>query len=320
MVDFWGQPFRRWLQDTDLRAAIGRLLDVNGPFYESLSMLAGRAVPPSEVAAVDVALFQEGAFQYVFRVRASLRGKKRFQLGLLVAKNDEGATRTAREEYRNLVHLHDRFPAWCVHPLMSAHLRIPVRGGSKPARVFGYFSQWLAGHHELGVQENLNFYINEEPFYAFDRAESDRIKAWILEHLFSAYDPKSRSAPAPPQIGSGDFVIARPRRNRPLDLRLIACRRIVHDITPYGCLKLYLGYHGPWGEKTFHFLPRDPKRLASAIHAGLVMRNGLTEKAVMAGLIQYEALLSARSRFQPEWSPLAKIRQVIETGLSRPIP
>lgn len=318
MNDFWGQPFRRWLDAADLQTAIGRLLQNNGPFHDSLSILAGHPVAPEAVVAANVALFQEGAYQYVFRVRTTLPGKKRLQIGLLVAKNDGEASRTAREEYRNLAQLHGRFPGWCVHPLTAAHLSIPKPGGSRPNRVFCYFTEWLPSHHELGIQENLNFYINEMPFYAFDRGDTDQIKERILECLFSAYDPAARTALAPPQIGSGDFVITRPRRNHPLDLRLIACRRINRKITLYGCLKLYLGYNGRWGEKTFHFLPRDPKRLASAITTGLVVHNGLAEEAVMAALKQYEALLATRSRFQADgvWSPLARIRQVIGIGHS----
>jgi hypothetical protein len=233
-----------------------------------------------------------------------------------VAKSGGKTSQTAGLELKNLHALYHRDNRYVVRPLCGGPVPVPVvRGKSDNHSIFVYFTTWMVGLHELGVDEGLHFFINEIPFHTFDRKVGDKLRYRILTILFSLYDPDRQRAMEPPQIASGDFLISRPKPNTPYELRLIACRKMVSKITLDQCLRLYLGYQGSWADKTFHLLPRDPQLLADALREGLVEKNRgrLSWEQVIEALQRYAATLrsTAGQRSEAEWTPLGHLQKVI---------
>jgi hypothetical protein len=177
--------------------------------------------------------------------------------------------------------------------------------------LFAYFTPWLNRFHELGVNRDLNFYINELPFHYFNRRATDHIKGEILRIMFGLYDPIAGKAAEPPRLGAGDFVITRPGAKSHPGLRLIACRKILNRITLEGCLRLYLGYSGRWAGKVFHFLPGDPRLILEAMMKGLVEQNGIDRADLFEALRAYTRTIGRSGESAGEWSPVSMIRKVL---------
>jgi len=314
MRNYWGRRLPRPIPAGLLRAAIRRhLAQPANLLLGSLSRLSDQPVSPAELAAIKVTLFQEGDFQHIFRVAVRRRAGGQVQLAMVVAKDGFKISRMARRELANLQHLYRRDERFVVRPLSGGMLAVDPAGPPARARVFVYFTQWLAGMHELGVDRRMNFYINEIPLHTFRPAVSDTIRAQMLSILFGYWDPVSRTVPEPPQIASGDFVISRPQAGKPLRLRLIACRKIVSSVSLARCLRLFLGYQGQWAGNVFHLLPKDPRLLFEALHRGLVEINGgtIAWEQVERELNVYAAELQRPAVEMQAWTPLPALRKLI---------
>ena len=167
----------------------------------------------------------------------------------------------------------------------------------------------------------LNFCVNSKckrtlkvGVFHFSRQASERIRASILTHPFTLYDPTAKTAPEPPQVASGDFVISRPQAGRPFSLRLIACRDIRRSVSLGGCLRLYLGYHGDWAGKVFTLVPKDAKLLFTALHEGLVVPTprAITWDRLKAALDDYVAELKQhKGGVPPVFTPLPVVRKLL---------
>jgi hypothetical protein len=314
LSDYWGRPFKRPLRCGALREAIhGYLAKAGGALLHSLQELYQRPCDLREVGAVKADLFQEGEYAYVFRVNVGMTGGKKIKLAMMVAKNEGGMSQAARLEHENLRKLHARQTNAVVRPLGGAYMMIP---GQRGARVYAYFTIWLSRFHELGVQHrNMNFYINELPFQYFDSRTSDRIKGHILGTLFRLYDPVHREAIEPPKVGAGDFVIT---RKSPHELKLVACRKILKGVSLDRCISLYLGYHGTWGDRIFHFIPTDTMILGRTIVEGLVTWNGFGAEEVFSALKRYRDRLVRMKPPQRTWTPLPALDKLLSENWPPP--
>ncbi len=312
MRDFWGNAFRRPVPPEKIRGAIiAHLIDPDNLLVKSLDLLPESAAGGAQVREVKTVHFQEGDFQYIFRVSVRQRESGRLHLALVAAKEGGRTSTTARRELENLTWLYRRDNRYVVRPLAGGMVEIPFARELGP--VFIYFTEWLEHLHELGVDKGLNFYINAVPFHTFRRNVNDILRGQILKILFSLYDPEAKIAMEPPQVASGDFVISRPRPEAPYELRLIACRRLLKGISLGKVLRLYLGYSGQWADKVFHFLPRDPAILFDALNQGLIAKNPgrITMDQVVAELKAWAAELEGESVSTQPWSPLPTLRKLI---------
>jgi hypothetical protein len=316
MRDYWGNALARPIAPALLRRALkDHLCKAQNLLAQSLMHLAGASFNYAALKQVNVVLFQEGDFQYIFRVIVKPPVGAASQLALVVAKNSGPVSRTARTEKENLQLLYLRNPSFVVCPLAGGMLPVITGEKARPRNLYIYFTPWLTRFHELGVDRHLNFLINELPFHYFDRKVSDFIRAQILNICFAYYDPAAQTAMEPPLIGAGDIVITRPRAHKPYDLKLIACRKILRSITLAKCLRLYLEYHGQWGGKTFHLVPRDPALLQSALHEGLVAANPgrVDSQTLYAELEAYAADLAAeKAAGSKRWHPLPVLRSLLK--------
>jgi hypothetical protein len=314
MYDFWGRRLARPIPPGLLRSAIQQhLAQTPNLLLESLSRLIDGPVALSELTEIKVTLFQEGDFQHIFRVTVRRRSGGRLRLAMVVAK-DAKISKMAQLELSNLHHLYRRDARFVVRPLSGGMLPVDPSGPSIRAMVYVYFTEWLTGLHELGVDRAMNYFINEIPFYTFRPAVSDIIRGQILTIVLGYWDPASRTAMEPPQIASGDFVISRPRPGEPVMLGLIACRKILKSVSLAQCLRLFLGYQGQWAGRVFHLLPKDPQLLFNALYQGLVVKNQkmITWDQVERELKSFTAELSQRPREDiHEWTPLPTLRKLI---------
>jgi hypothetical protein len=315
MHDFWGQQLPRPIAPGRIRAALSQHFSQwPNLLSQSLGQLWDRPVEPAGLAEIKVRLFQEGDFQFIFRVTVRRRAGGQTQLAMVVAKDGAGISKMARRELDHLHHLHQRDAQFIARPLQGGMVSVDPQAPPGRAKVFVYFTQWLTGLHELGVDRRLNFYINELPFHTFRPAVSDTIRAKILAILFGFWDPARQKAMEPPQIASGDFVISRPQGGKPLRLCLIACRKMLSAVSLAGCLRLYLGYHGEWAGQIFHFLPKETHLLVDALNQGLVERNGgiVTWEDVARELRIYVAELEQTAKEEQAWTPLPALRRLIK--------
>jgi hypothetical protein len=314
MHDYWGRRLPRPIPSGLLRSAIhDHLAQTPNLLLESLSVLLDRPVVVSDLTEVKVVLFQEGEFQYIFRVTVRPRGMSRVHLAMVVAKDGHKVSKLARREMANLQHLRRRDERRVVRPLSGGMLAVDPGGPPARAAVFVYFTPWLTGLHELGVDRRMNFFINEQPFHTFRPAASDIIRSQVLAILLGFWDPVEQTVPEPPQIASGDFVISRPASGQPVQLCLIACRRILTSVSLARCLRLFLGYRGHWAEKEFHLLPKEPRLLFEALDEGLVIKNQghVTWDRIEQELRSYLSELQRHPTVEGEWSPLPSLRRLM---------
>ena len=307
MSDYWGRTFKRPLGSGLLQETIRRYFaKPDNALLLSLGKLHQKSCGLEDLRTVTAGLFQEGEYAYVFRITVDGGAGKKSRLAMILAKNEAAMSRLAGLEHDNLKRLHERCKNIVVRPLEGGHVMV---SDPRPAPVYAYFTIWLNRFHELGVQhKNMNFYVNELPFQYFDSRISDRIKGRMLGLMFRLYDPLRREAIEPPKVGAGDFVIT---RKSPHDLKLIACRKILKGVSLERCIALYLGYSGTWGDRLFHFVPKEPELLRQALLDGLVIHHGIRAEDVFLALKRYRDRLARTKPRQDEWTPLAALNKLI---------
>jgi len=307
-ADYWGRTFKRPLRSDLLRQAVSTYFEKPGnALFSSLGTLYQRRFGPADVRSVTASLFQEGEYAYVFKVRVDDLSGEKSKLAMILAKDEGKMSRVAEIEHGNLEKLYGRCNDAVVRPLDGGYLQIQ---GPRRLQVYVYFTRWLDRYHEMGVQhKNMNFYVNELPFKYFDAAESDRIKCRMLTIMFRLYDPVSREAVEPPKVGAGDFVVT---RKSPHELKLIACRKILKGVTLDRCIRLYLGYQGSWGDRLFHFVPKDNRLLKEALIRGLVMYNRCDGEEVYFALRRYRDRLKSMRPSKDSWTPLHALNRVFD--------
>ena len=305
--DYWGRTFKRSLPSDSLQEAMKRYFSKpDNALLPSLGMLYQRRYRLGDVRSLAAALFQEGDYAYVFRVVVDAEGGGKSRLAMILAKDEGRMSRIARSEHGNLKRLYGRCSDIVVRPLEGDSLTMP---GPRSRKIYAYFTPWLNRHHELGVQhKNMNFYINELPFQYFDSPTSDAVKSRMLSIMFRLYDPIRHEAVEPPKVGAGDFVVT---RKSPHDLKLIACRKILQGVSLDRCIRLYLGYQGSWGDRIFHFLPKDVRLLKQALIEGLVVHNGLSAEDVYFALKRYRGSLARMKTPKDSWSPVPTMNKLL---------
>jgi hypothetical protein len=305
--DYWGQIFKRPLCSDMLQESLKRYFTKpDNALLRSLEQWHRKRYALGDLRTVTADLFQEGEYAYVFRVTVNVGDRKNSRLALIVAKDEERMSRLAGLEHGNLKRLHLRCEDLVVRPFEGGCL---VLSGPRHGRVYLYFTAWLNRFHELGVQhKNMNFYVNELPFQYFDSLTSDRIKSRMIEIMLRLYDPVRREAIEPPKVGAGDFVIT---RKSPHDLKLIACRKILKGVSLDRCIALYFGYHGTWGDRLFHFFPKETGPLREALIQGLVIPHGLRAEEVFLALKRYRDRLARSKQGVERWTPLPVLNKLL---------
>ena len=109
---------------------------------ETLQQLFTRAVCLEDLQRLEIALYQEGADQRVWRAQATLTDGRSRPFGLIVARAPGAENATTQRDFTNLTALYTQQNRHCVQPYVSG--TIPTAGG-----VTAYTVEWLEDHKEL---------------------------------------------------------------------------------------------------------------------------------------------------------------------------
>lgn len=255
--DYWGNEIKRFYQLETLASATEYMIEHRDQFIvPSVKTVMG----PSPLTSLHFELFQEGRHQLIFRLQAGNTRRKQGAFGFVAAKNAQEHAEVARQEHRILEELHRRAPQFVVRPFRGGKVFLPDRHGreSHGREIYAYITEWLNGYHELGVNRNLQFFLNTLKPHTLSLAQTELLKGQIVEIMARTYDAEKRNAMAVPEIASGDFVVTHPDRG-PLRLKLIACRRIVNVSAPARYLHQIATASWEWGDTLFRICPDEPE-------------------------------------------------------------
>lgn len=267
MYDFWGNEMKRYYQLETLASATDRLLNTSDRFIvPSVQAVLG----PAPITTLSFELFQEGRFQLIFRLQAANAKRKTATFAFVVAKKHEDFSAVAQAEHRNLQVLFERAPAHVVKPYRGGTIYLPDRHQrlEHGREVYAYLTQWLNGFHELGVNRNLQFFMNVPRPHTFTIAQTEAMKGRMIEIVVRTYAPGKREAMDMPQVASGDFVVTAPSKDLP-KLKLIACRRIQRHLTPAKLIHNLISTSWDWNGLKFRLMPADPEILVDAVMAAV---------------------------------------------------
>lgn len=287
LFDFWGNRIPRYYGLNALTRATEGVLHGNDRFIvPSIQQVLG----PAPLVSLTFELFQEGQFQLIFLARAVNARRNTGAFAYVVAKRPGDFSKLAAAEHENLRLLHERAPDHVVRPYRGGRVILfDRRLGDGPREVYAYLTQWLGSHHELGVARNLQFYVNIQPHQLFSVPQTEDIKGQILEVIARSYDPGKRTCMEMPQIASGDFVATLPSQGRPR-IKLIACRRLLHNMTPEKVVHRILEAHWDWGGRDFRLAPDHPETAAAAFE------RALGKEAAQLWIAEYQARFNQNRR------------------------
>lgn len=268
MRDYWGVSIPRPIRVGRLVAALGDLLygsEEGASYLAALGRAAGFA--GEKIRKVKYQLIQEGTYQWILQVRATT-GPRRRTMCMVVAKDTRAFSKTAAREFELLGVLRNRNPEKVVKDLGSHS--IPIEAGGKPGRLFVYWTGWLAGFMELGMDEKHRFaLIGAEDVKMLTRKQGEAVRGELLEVLASLYEPDGRSALIDVQVNSGDFML-RLDSGRPQSM-LIACRLLRSGLSPTGLLRGLLRDKGEIGDKPVLLQPSSPAETVKHLVNGLAI-------------------------------------------------
>jgi hypothetical protein len=267
LFDYWGNEIARFYKLETLAGAVDWSLNTKRDRFLIPSIQ--QALGPAPVISLAFELFQEGRYQIIFRVRAINAKRKQGVFALVVAKRADDYSKVAAGEHANLRVINERAPQFVVRPFRGGNIYLPDRHGrAEHGRdIYVYLTQWLAGFHELGINDNLQCIVNVKARHTFTIAQTEQLKAQMIEIVASTYNPKKRDCMDLPEIASGDFVVTAPPRSP--RLKLIACRRMLRNVTPVKLLDKIAAASWPWGNTRFHLAPEDPRMFYEAIERAI---------------------------------------------------
>ena len=199
------------------------LLDEAGAVLsDSLRQVFGRPVAWSELRRLDVAFFQEGREQRVWRAQATLETGATGTYGLIIARSAGPCNDVTQRDFDHLARLFALQPRHCVRPFAQG--RAPVAGG-----LAVYAVEWCGEHRELVFEvsrEGGTFLTNSpEAHRHFSPRASRGVWRRVAEVL--CWYPGLRGV----NIQAGDFIGRVGPDGRP-DLKLTTARRMAPEPSP----------------------------------------------------------------------------------------
>jgi hypothetical protein len=174
------------------------------------------------LSRLDIALYQEGAEQRVWRAQATLADGTSRAFGIIVARAPGASSVLTQHDFGNLQALHARQERYCVMPYVCGML--PVAAG-----LAAYTVEWLDEHKELVFEIAYGagvFVVNAHGAHRrFSPQASRQIWRRIGEILW--WYPGLRRV----NIQAGDFV-GRVGDDGQVELKLTTARELVPEATP----------------------------------------------------------------------------------------
>jgi len=305
LFDFWGNEIKRYYKLETLASATEYMISTKKDRWllPGVQMVLG----PAPVVSLSFELFQEGRYQLIFHLKAVNARRKQAEFAFVAAKQGDEYSTIAMAEHANLIALHRRAPNHVVKPFTGGTIYLPDRYGrvEKGREVYTYLTQWLSVYHELGVTRNLQFYINVKTPHTFTIAQTEAIKAQMIDTVVRSFDPEKGECMTMPEIASGDFVVTWPKgRNDIPKIKLIACRKMLRRMTPVKVIDAIAGASWDWAGQRVHLTPEDPAML----YAGFVAALG--KEQARAWFEQYVQALTTRRLRERAALPLEVAREI----------
>jgi hypothetical protein len=261
---------------------------------QTLRRAAARCVSFETLSRLDIALYQEGVDQRVWRAQATLMDGTTPRFGIIVARAPGASSRLTQGDFTHLQTLYAQQPRDCVTPYVCG--TAPVAGG-----VAAYTVEWLEDYKELVFEVALDggvFLINAHGAQQrFSPQASRHIWRRLIESLW--WYPRLRGV----NIQAGDFV-GRVHADGQIEIKLTTARALASDATPVeqihailGCLITASGYLSD-GQQPFQ---RQMSRAAFVSRMQGVLRRRFGERALERAQQQWTLFQSGAFAQQEDW-------------------
>jgi hypothetical protein len=261
---------------------------------QTLQRAVVRGVPLEMLDRLDIALYQEGMDQRVWRAQATLMDGTTPRFGIIVARAPGTSSRLTQDDFTHLQTLYAQQPRYCVTPYVGG--TAPVAGG-----VAAYTVEWLEDYKELVFEIALDggvFLVNAHGAHRrFSPQASRHIWRRLIESLW--WYPRLRGV----NIQAGDFV-GRVHADAQIEIKLTTARALAPDATPVeqihailGCLITASGYLSD-GQHPFQ---RQMPREAFVSQMQAVLRRRFGERAPERAQQQWTLFQSGAFARQEDW-------------------
>jgi hypothetical protein len=230
---FRHRPETQTLSVQDTVKGLQRLLlaEQGALLQQTLLRAAARCVPLETLSRLDIALYQEGMDQRVWRAQATLMNGTTLRFGIVVARAPGASSRLTQDDFTHLQTLYAQQPRYCVTPYVCG--TAPVAGG-----VAAYTVEWLEDYKELVFEITLDggvFLINA---HGMHQRFSPQVSRHIWRQLIASlwWYPRLRGV----NIQAGDFV-GRVHAAGQVELKLTTARALAPDVTPVEQIHVMLG-------------------------------------------------------------------------------
>ena len=255
----------------------------------TLQRAAARCVALETLSRLDIALYQEGVDQRVWRAQATLMDGTTPRFGIIVARAPGASSCLTQGDFTHLQTLYAEQPRYCVTPYICG--TAPVGGG-----VAAYTVEWLEDYKELVFEITLDggvFLINAHGArQRFSPQASRHIWRRLIESLW--WYPRLRGV----NVQAGDFV-GRVHADGQVEIKLTTARVLASDATPVeqihailGCLITASGYLSD-GQQPFQ---RQMSRAAFLARMQGVLRRRFGEQARRASAAAVDLVSKRRLR------------------------
>jgi hypothetical protein len=225
-----GKPFRRFYKLETLTGAIDKMATEQERF---LAPAIQQVLGKGRITSITFTLHEEDPLRFVFHARVNCGTRKRTNIRLVVAKNQEEATRRVAVEFKHLSALYGRIPEQMVQPLRSGVIFLPDRYRRKEhhREVGAYITTAPSGYEPLGIHRNHQFMSLGTAPHTFSKRETEALKAQMSAIVIGAFDSGSRDGIDTHQIERSTFEVYRPSRGLPR-LMLFNCVHMQPRLTP----------------------------------------------------------------------------------------
>ena len=189
---------------------------------DTLRQVFSRPVSLSELHRLDIAYFQEGREQRVWRARTRLQDGTAGTFGLIIARSAGASHEVTRRDFVNLQRLFALQPRYCVQPYVQG--TAPVAGG-----LAAYTVEWCEAHKELVFEVSRDggtFLFNNPEAHRHFSPESSR-GVWRRVADVLCWYPGLRAV----NVQAGDFI-GRTEPDGRVDLKLTTARQMAPDTSP----------------------------------------------------------------------------------------
>ncbi len=208
------------------------LAEQGAMLQQTLQLAYARSVPLEALSRLEIALYQEGVDQRVWRAQATLLDGATRPFGIIVARGPGASSLLTQRDFANLQILYRQQARYCVAPYVCG--KAPIAGG-----VRAYTVEWLDEYKELVFEITLDggvFLINAHGVQRrFSPQASRQLWRYIVEVLW--WYPTLRAV----NIQAGDFVV-RMHADGPAELKLTTARALALEPTPTEQIHAILGW------------------------------------------------------------------------------